>query len=72
MNEEYGPVDLTGLKPDKLPRLIDIPGVKELAEAAYREGYKIGFRNGNPSIPEYENAYRTKYFYEYMNALEAK
>ena len=41
-DNEFGPVDLTGLEPDKLPRLIDIPGVKGLLRRACRIGLREG------------------------------
>ena len=69
-DNEFGPVDLTRLKPDKLPRLIDIPGVKELIEAAYRAGFDEGYNH--PVIADYSYIYRDNYACEYMKALEAK
>ena len=63
MDNEFGPVDLTDVKPDKLPRLIDVPGVKELVEAAYRAGV----------IDRVEWPFDTTddLIAEYMKALEA-
>ncbi len=64
MDNEFGPVDLTGLEPDKLSRLIDLPGVKELVKAAYRAGCMKGgeWLNG---------AREQEALDEYMKALEA-
>ena len=45
------------------PRLIDLPGVKELVEKAYRDGYEEAA--GDPD-------YLRNCVYEYMRALEAK
>ncbi len=64
MSNEFGPVDLTGVKPDKLPRLIDLPGVKELVKAAYRAGYTE--RDDWPC----DKAARDWLADEYMKALE--
>ena len=66
MNDnEFGPVDLTGLEPDKLSKLIGVPGVKELIEAAYRAGCLKGgeWLNGNREQEALD---------EYMKALEDK
>ncbi len=70
-DNEYRPVDLTGVKPDKLSRLIDLPGVKELVEAAYRAGFLDGASCGE------NNTYQLKLYeensvHEYIKALEKK
>ncbi len=59
----FGPVDLTGLKPDKLPRLIDLPGVKELIEAAWRKGFNKGRGLAGAKYPK---LYEDNYVFEYM------
>ena len=69
MSDEFGPVELTGVKPDKLPRLIDLPGVKELIEAAWRNGFREGRKLARAKFPQ---LYEDNYVYEYMKALEAK
>ena len=71
MNDEFGPVDLTDVKPDNLPRLIDLPGVKELVETACRAGFRDGAGCGE------NNTYQLKLYEEnsvhnYIKALEAK
>ena len=71
MNDEFGPVDLTGVRPDKLPKLIDLPGVKELIEAACRAGFRDGAGCGE------NNTYQLKLYEEnsvhnYIKALEVK
>ncbi len=54
--------------------IIDIPGVKELVEGVYKEGFKVGYETGDhdKAYPESANAYRTIKFYKYMKALEDK
>ena len=69
-DNEFEPVDLTGVKPDKLPRLIDIPGVIKLTEAAYRAGFDAGYNH--PVTADYSYIYRDNYACEYIKALEAK
>ena len=71
MDNEFGPVDLTGVKPDKLLRLIDIPGVKELVEAAYRAGFRDGAGCGENNTYHLKR-YEENSVYEYMKALKAK
>ncbi len=71
MDNEFGPVDLTDVKPDKLPRLIDVPGFKELIEAAYRAGFRDGAGCGE------NNTYQLKLYEEnsvhnYIKALGVK
>ncbi len=70
MNDEFGPVDLTGVKPDKLPRLIGVPGVKELVKAAYITGMRFALKDyfDDADRMEYENGMVEGY----MKALEAK
>ncbi len=74
MNDEFGPVDLTGVKPDKLSRLIDLPGVKETAETAYRAGYQQALDLANLPLSAHLDVrdQEENYVYEYMKALEAK
>ena len=67
MDNEFGPVDLTGVKPDKLSRLLDMPGVKELIEAAYRAGQEYE----NSSEYTCTKEFKDKAIYEYMKTLEA-
>ncbi len=69
MSDEFGPVDLTDVKPDKLSRLIDIPGVKELIEAAYRAGFRDGAGCGENNTYQLK-VYEKNSVYEYMKALE--
>ena len=56
--------------------IIELPGVKELVEAAYRAAYRQGFQGGEECGAEnsenYTKAYEDNYVYEYMKALEAK
>ncbi len=59
----FGSVDLTGLKPDKLPRLIDLPGVKKLIEEAWRDGFREGRGLAGAKYPK---LYEDNYFYQYM------
>ncbi len=73
-DNEFGPVDLTGLEPDKLPRLIDMPGVKELVEAAYRAGYQQALDLTNLPLSAHLDVrdQEENYIYEYMKVLEGK
>jgi len=56
--------------------IIELPGVKEMVEAAYREAYRQGFQDGKEcgeeNSEDYKKAYEDNYVYEYMKALEAK
>ena len=70
MSDEFGPVDLTGVKPDKLSRLIDIPGVKKLIEAAYITGMRFALKDYFDDADRM--AYENGMVEGYMKALEAK
>lgn len=62
----FGPVDLTDLKPDKLPRLIDLPGVKELIETAWRDGFCEGRGLAGAKYPK---LFEDNYVFEYLRHL---
>ena len=61
-------------KPRNPIPIIDIPGVKELVEGVYKEGFKVGYETGDhdKAYPESANAYRTIKFYKYIKSLEDK
>ena len=67
IDNEFGPVDLTGVKPDKLPRLIDLPGVKELVEAAYVAGLDT---EEDEWIYPFSADYKIKLVSDYMKAFK--
>ena len=64
-DNEFGSVDLTGIKPDKLPRLIDMPVVKELVDTLRTLVDAIDWVGGKDSFST-ERAHRI------LKALEAK
>ena len=49
--------------------ITDLPGVKELIEAAYKAGFDEGYNH--PVTADYSYIYRDNYACEYIKALEA-
>lgn len=50
--------------------IIDIPGVKELVEKAYRDGFEEGQEYENTSEYSFDKVFEDNSTYEYMKALE--